>query len=52
MVIDIHAHIWGGNYETNKKEIIKACELYDISKVYISGLKSYFPDKDEINELN
>ncbi len=52
MVIDIHAHIWGGNYETNKKEIIKACELYGISRVYISGLMSYFPDIDEINELN
>lgn len=52
MIIDIHAHIWAGSYETNKKEIIKACELYDISRVYISGLKSYFPDKDEINELN
>jgi len=52
VIIDIHAHIWGGNYENNKREIMKACELYNISKVYISGLRSYYSDKDEINELN
>jgi len=52
LIIDIHAHIWGGKYEKDKEEIIKACELYDISKVYISGLRGYYPGKDEINELN
>ncbi|NSW91743.1 MAG: amidohydrolase [Firmicutes bacterium] len=52
MIIDIHAHIWADRYETDKKEIIKACEMYNISKVYISGLRSYYPDKDEISELN
>jgi predicted TIM-barrel fold metal-dependent hydrolase len=52
MLIDIHAHIWKGAYDENKCEILKACELYNISKVYISGLYSYYPDEDEISELN
>jgi uncharacterized protein len=52
MIIDIHAHIWRGRYESNKAEIIKACNLYGISKVYISGLDSQYPDEAEIMELN
>lgn len=52
MVIDIHAHIWAGKYEIDKQEIIKACELYNISKVYVTGLNSHYPDKEEIQELN
>ncbi len=52
LLIDIHAHIWGGTIEENKSEIIKACELYNISKVYISGIRSHYPDKDEIDYLN
>jgi len=52
MLIDIHAHIWQGHYNENKEEIMKACELYEISKVYISGLNTYFPDETEISELN
>lgn len=52
MIIDIHAHIWKGNYTLDKQEIIKACELYNITKVYISGLGVLIPDEDEISELN
>lgn len=52
MVIDIHAHIWAGRYEIDKKEIIKACQLYDISKVYVSGLKGYYPKEDDVDEVN
>lgn len=52
MLIDIHAHLWQGRYQENKKDILKACELYNISKVYISSLGSLYPDEDEIAELN
>ena len=52
MIIDIHAHIWKGNYAADKLEIIKACELYNITKVYISGLGVLIPDEAEIAELN
>lgn len=52
MIIDIHAHLWKGRYEKNKAEIIKACSLYGISRVYISGLNSLNPDEEEIRELN
>ncbi|MEN6316338.1 MAG: amidohydrolase family protein [Clostridiaceae bacterium] len=52
MIIDIHAHIWKGTYEKDKEEIVKACRLYGISRVYVSGLKSYNPDEEEIRELN
>lgn len=52
MIIDIHAHIWKGNYKKDKAEIIKAIHLYEISKVYISALGSYNPEPAEIFELN
>src|SRR5690554_3484111 len=52
MIIDIHAHIWAGKYESDKQEIVQACEQYNISKVYVSALKSYYSDEAEIEELN
>lgn len=52
MIIDAHAHIWAGRYEQNKIEMVEACRRYNIDKVYISGLKSAYPDEDEIAELN
>ena len=52
MLIDVHAHIWGSSYEQDKRAIIKSCELYGISQVYVSGLRSYVPDEQEIKELN
>lgn len=52
MIIDIHVHLWKGNYLKNKEDIVKACGLYNIAKVYVSGLGGLYPDKDEIDELN
>lgn len=52
MLIDIHAHLWESHFKKNKAELIKACELYGISKVYISALKTYIPDEEEIDLLN
>ncbi len=52
MIIDIHTHIWAGRYESDKQELMKAAELYDIYRIYVSALKSYYPDEAEISELN
>jgi predicted TIM-barrel fold metal-dependent hydrolase len=52
MIIDIHAHLWQGRYEENKREIVKACGDYGIDRVYISSLGSLYPGKNEIKELN
>lgn len=52
MIIDIHTHIWAGRYESDKQELLKAAELYDISRIYVSALKSYYSDEAEIDELN
>jgi uncharacterized protein len=52
MLIDIHAHLWLGRYEEDKKDIIKACELYNIDKIYVSSLGTFYPSKQEIDELN
>lgn len=53
MIIDIHAHIWRGKYEEDKREILRACEMYGVTKVFISGLGSYYPaDNFEVEELN
>ncbi len=58
MLIDIHAHLWTGAIENNKRDIIKATESYCISKVYISTLGSisgdgnFNPNEEDINFLN
>ncbi|MBN2557772.1 MAG: amidohydrolase [Clostridia bacterium] len=52
MIIDIHAHLWAGSYNEDKIRIIKACETFEINRVYISSLLSYYPDENEIRMLN
>lgn len=52
MLIDIHAHLWEGKFEENKREILKACEYYDIDRVYISSLGGQYPTEEEISLLN
>jgi hypothetical protein len=52
MIIDIHAHLWGGHHEEDKKTILKSCEMFGIERIYISSLLSYYPDTEEINFLN
>lgn len=52
MLIDMHAHLWRGRYKENKEEIIKAADVYNISRIHISSLGSQYPDETEITELN
>lgn len=52
MIIDIHAHIWNPGYEQCKLNIIKACELYNISKVYISCISRAHPYEEELKRNN
>lgn len=52
MLIDIHAHLWDRKFTENKAEILRACEYYNIDKVYISSLGCQFPDEEEIRRLN
>lgn len=52
MLIDMHTHLWQGRYQKSKSDILKACELYGISRVYVSSLGTLYPDEDEIKELN
>lgn len=52
MIIDAHTHIWGGDYENSTRELLRACELFGISKIHVSGLKSHYPDEAEVGQLN
>jgi len=52
MIIDVHAHLWANNYKEDKKTVLKACELFDIDKIYISTISSYYPDYEEIEYCN
>lgn len=53
LIIDVHAHIWEGHFQRDKDEIIKACDLYGIDKVIISGLfGGYYPDVEDVIESN
>jgi predicted TIM-barrel fold metal-dependent hydrolase len=52
MIIDVHTHIWGGDYENSTRQLLEASRRYGISKLYVSGLKSHYPDEAEIESLN
>ena len=52
MIIDVHTHIWAADYANSTRELLQACERFGISKIYVSGLKSHYPDEAEIAALN
>lgn len=52
MVIDIHAHIWGGQVERCRALLLEAMERYGIDRVYVSGLQSLVPSCEEVECLN
>ena len=49
MLIDMHAHLWQGQIEENKKTILEAMERYEISKVYLSGLGEHIPTPEPVS---
>ncbi len=52
MIIDIHAHLWDGSFESDKRQIRTVCERYKVSQVVVSSLGGYFPGREEIARLN
>lgn len=52
MIIDAHTHIWGGDYDGSTRELLRACDMFGISKLHVSGLKSHYPDEAEVAALN
>jgi len=52
LIIDVHAHVWAGSVEQDKKEVLRASERYGISKIYVSGIKAEFPTEAEIEQYN
>jgi predicted TIM-barrel fold metal-dependent hydrolase len=52
MLIDMHTHLWKGEYAKNKLSLLAAAEAYNIDEIYVSSLGSLYPDKDEIQESN
>ncbi|RKN72416.1 amidohydrolase family protein [Paenibacillus ginsengarvi] len=52
MIIDAHTHIWGDRYDESVSELLRACELFGISKLHVSGLKSHYPGEEEVAALN
>lgn len=54
MIIDIHAHLWDGHFEENKRQIMTVCENYNVSHVVVSSLADGIesPDEEKIAQLN
>ena len=53
MIIDIHAHIWGGDMlEKTKENVREGLRRGNLDRVYISALKSYMSDAEEVTYLN
>ena len=52
MIIDIHTHVWGSRYEADKQTLLKAMARYGLARIYVSGLRSYVSDEEEIDFLN
>ncbi len=50
MIIDFHAHVWGR--PEHAEQIVCVARRLGISKVCISGIRSYVPDRREVAELN
>lgn len=52
MIIDVHAHIWKGQYEKSSDLLIESADRNGIDRIYVSGLGIYVPDSSEVRELN
>ncbi len=54
MIIDVHAHIWDSNIESDKyREMIAGCRRYHIDRLLVSGLiGGYGPDHEDIIASN
>lgn len=52
MIVDMHAHLWHGRYESDEHQILVAMDAYGIDEVYVSGLEGMFPDEATIEILN
>lgn len=52
MLIDIHTHLWDGQFEENERQIMTVCENYGVSKVAVSSLGTEDPGEEEIERLN
>lgn len=52
MLIDMHTHLWLGSFEEDKRTLLQACEDFEISKLYVSGLGGLVPDEEEVALLN
>lgn len=52
MVIDIHAHITAYDLTAAKAELLRTADLFQIDRIYVSGLKSYYSNEEEIALLN
>lgn len=48
----MHAHLWDGRFEENKRQILTVCENYGVSRVLVSSLGGEEPDEEEISRLN
>lgn len=51
-IIDMHAHVWHGAYESGARQLKRAAEVYHIDRIFISALGCYQPDSEELEELN
>jgi len=49
---DMHVHVWKGREEKDMEAMAKACELYGVDKIFISGLAGELPEPDAIDEIN
>lgn len=52
MILDIHTHLWLGRVEECRKAILVSFERYGYIRAWVSTLRSYIPDEDEIRECN
>ncbi len=53
MIIDVHAHVYLREYSQNVRDIVKACNLYGVSRVYISTISTMpYPTEDEVAKSN
>lgn len=52
MIIDMHTHVWGGQYELHTKELVENCEKYKVDKIFVSGIAKQYPSEAEVEQYN
>lgn len=51
-IIDMHTHVWAGQAEANRRDLMEAVDTVPLERVYASGLRGENPSPDDVVDIN